>query len=103
MSGKSTVTDSGPERIRNLQPLYLIVGDQQVSPCDHDTFGRFKLWVADKLTTGNIDIYATNEVSIAHWDDQASDDFPYLLNPCECGTYLPIKIEPSPMFSSETC
>ena len=100
MSGKSTVTDSGAERIKNLQPLYLIVGDRHVSPCDHETFSRFKLWVADKLTSGKIDIYATSEVSIEHWDDRASEDFPYLLNPCECGTYLPIKIDPCPMFSS---
>ena len=100
MTAKATISDSGSERIKNLHPLYLIVGDRQVSPCDHETFGRFKLWVANKLTSGNIDIYATSEVSIEHWDDQASDVFPYLLNPCECGTYLPIEIDPCPMFSS---
>lgn len=100
MTDKYSTADSGAERIRHLQPLYLIVGDRQVSPCDHDTFGRFKLWVADKLTCSNIDIYTSGEVSIEHWDEQASDAFPHFLNPCECGTYLPIEIDPSPMFSS---
>lgn len=100
MTGKSRIAESVPGRIKNLQPLYLIVGDRQVSPCDHETFGRFKLWVADSLTSGSIEIYSASEVSIEHWNEKASDDFPYLLNPCECGTYLPIKIDPCPMFSS---
>jgi len=97
---ESTTVDTGHEQIRNRQPLYLIVGERQVSPCDHDTFGRFKLWVAVNLTSGSVETYAVGAVSIDHWDEQASDDFPHLLNPCECGTYLPIEVEPGPMLAS---
>ena len=37
---------------------------------------------------------------IVHWDDQAAAAFPHLLNPCECGTFLPIDVEPGPMLGS---
>lgn len=84
----------------NRHPLTLIVGDRQVSPCDHATFERFKLWVAQTLTPGEIDTYQCNNVTITHWDHAAGDSFPHLLNPCECGTYLPIDVDPGPMLSS---
>jgi len=88
------------ELIENTHPLYLIVGDKSVSPCDHTTFRRFQLWVVDKLTDGEIDNIREGIVSIDHWDERAGEKYPYLLNPCECGTYLPIEVDPNPMFSS---
>lgn len=81
-------------------PLTLIVGDRQVSPCDHATFDRFKLWVARTLTPGKIDTYQADNVTISHWDHMAGDSFPHLLNPCDCGTYLPMDVDPGPMLSS---
>ena len=81
-------------------PLTLIVADKQISPCDHATFDRFKLWVAQTLTPGEIDTYQTDNVTISHWDHTAGDSFPHLLNPCECGTYLPMEVDPGPMLSS---
>lgn len=86
--------------VKNEEPLYLILGDHKVSPCDHDTFSRFKLWVAKKLTGGKVERYQNEAVVIEHWDDEAQSRFPYLLNPCECGTYLPMEIEAGPMLSS---
>ena len=89
--------------IEQTQPLYLIVGEQQASPCDHETYRRFKLWVASTFGSGNIDTFEQENIIIEHWDDQAADSYPHLLNPCECGTFLPIDIqEPGPMFSSST-
>ena len=35
MTANSTSSDIDPERVTNRQPLYLIVGDRKVSPCDH--------------------------------------------------------------------
>jgi len=81
-------------------PLTLIVADKRISPCDHATFERFKLWVAQTLTPGEIDTYQADDVTISHWDHAAGDRFPHLLNPCECGTYLPMDVEPGPMLSS---
>lgn len=86
--------------IEQTQPLRLIVGAHAISPCDHETYARFKLWVARTLTEGKIDTYCAGRVSIAHWDDQAGDHYPHLLNPCECGTFLPIDVEPGPMLAS---
>lgn len=83
-----------------VRPLYLIVGERRVSPCDQGTFGRFKLWVAQKLAGGKIDRYVAPGVEIEHWDDAAAACSPHLLNPCECGTFLPIEVEPGPMLSS---
>ena len=84
----------------NARPLYLIVGEHRVSPCDRATFGRFKLWVATRLGGGKIDHYSAPGVDIEHWDSAAAACSPHLLNPCECGTYLPIEVEPGPMLSS---
>jgi len=82
------------------QPLHLIVGAHSMSPCDHETFARFKHWVVETLTEGTIDTYCAGGVSIAHWDERAGAQYPHLLNPCECGTFLPIDVEPGPMLSS---
>ena len=86
--------------VRNAHPLNLIVGDHKVSPCDHETFDRFKLWVAGSLAQREIETYSRDNVVIEHWDNQGTDLYPHLLNPCECGTYLPMEIDPTPMFSS---
>ena len=88
------------DHIRNTHPLYLIVGEHKFSPCDHETFTQFKLWVAESQAEGIIDTYCRENVLIEHWDDQAGDRYPHLLNPCECGTYLPMVVDPNPMFSS---
>ncbi|PPC86203.1 MAG: hypothetical protein CTY39_05555 [Hyphomicrobium sp.] len=82
------------------QALSIIVGSRRMSPCDHETFARFKLWVAKSVSEASIDIYCAGNVSIAHWDDRAGAHYPHLLNPCECGTFLPIEIEPGPMLAS---
>lgn len=86
--------------IKQSQPVYLIVGEQQVSPCDHETYRRFKLWVVSIFGSGAVDTYQRDNVTIEHWSDEAADSFPHLLNPCECGTFLPIAVEPGPMLSS---
>ena len=89
--------------IKQIQPLYLIVGDQQVSPCDHETYRRFKLWLVSTHGSGKIDSFEQENITIEHWDDQAAGSHPYLMNPCECGTFLPIDLQqPGPMFSSST-
>ena len=82
------------------QALYLIVGERQVSPCDHAEYSRFKLWIVNKLTGGEVETYQVDSVTIDHWDEKAGNCFPHLLNPCECGTFLPIAVEPGPMLSS---
>jgi len=97
---QSNTVDTTDPINEDRHPLTLIVGDRQVSPCDHATFDRFKLWVARTLTPGEIDTYQADNVSISHWDHTAGDSFPHLLNPCECGTYLPMEVEPGPMLSS---
>lgn len=86
--------------IKNEHALFLIVGDEKISICDHETFNRFKLWVAEKLTQGTVETCQYENVSIEHIDDVAKSAYPHLLNPCECGTYLPIEIDPCPMLSS---
>ena len=86
--------------IKQTTPVYLIVGEKQISPCDHETYRRFKLWVVKTLAHGTIDTYQEENVTIEHWDEMAADQFPHLLNPCECGTFLPIEVEPGPMMSS---
>ncbi len=95
---KTAVREAGI--VKNAQPLNLIVGHHKVSPCDHETFERFKLWVADSLAQREIETYSRDNVVIEHWDNQSGDRYSHLLNPCECGTYLPMEIEPTPMFSS---
>jgi hypothetical protein len=92
--------DDPAERLGASQPLHLIVGVDRLSPCDHDTYAQFKLWIARTLTSGTTDCYAAGCVSIAHWNDQAASEYPHLLNPCECGTFLPIDVEPGPMLGS---
>jgi len=89
---------AGP--VENDHPLYLVVGDHRASPCDHETFARFKLWVVKTLTDGKIDCYSSESVVIEHWDDVARAHFPNLLAPAEIGAYLPIDVDPSPMISS---
>ncbi len=96
-AGQSDVASVG---IAQTHPLSVIVGAHRMSPCDYDTYARFKLWVAATLTDGTIDTYRAGNVSIAHWDDSAGAQYPHLLNPCECGTFLPIEIEPGPMLAS---
>ncbi len=86
--------------IKNEHALFLIVGDEKISICDHETFNRFKLWVAEKLTQGTVETYQYKNFSIEHIDDEAKSAYPHLLNPCECGTYLPLEIDPCPMLSS---
>ena len=86
--------------IEQTQPVYLIVGEKQISPCDHETYRRFKLWVARTLGSGTIDTYEEDNITIEHWDEQSAGSYPHLLNPCECGTFLPIEVEPGPMLSS---
>ncbi len=99
---------AGPEKLKNnvqgtienTHPLYLIVGEKSVSPCDHATFTRFQRWVVEVCTDGQVDTIVEGNVSIDHWEEQTGDGYPYLLNPCECGTYMPMEVEPNPMFSS---
>ncbi len=91
-------TTSAP--IKNKHALYLIVGDEKITVCDHETFNRFKLWVADALTEGSVETYQNDNIAIEHMDDDAKSVYPHLLNPCECGTYLPIEVDPCPMLSS---
>ena len=88
------------DSIKNEHALFLIVGDEKISTCDHETFNRFKLWVAEKLTQGTVYTYQYDNVSIEQMDDVAKSAYPHLLNPCECGTYLPLEIDPCPMLSS---
>ena len=71
-----------------------------MSPCDHETFVRFKLWVVKTLTDGKIDCYSSGSVVIEHWDDTACASFPNLLAPAEIGTYLPVDVDLCPMLSS---
>ena len=82
------------------QALNIIVGERKVSPCDHAVYSRFKLWVVSQLTGGEVETYRAESVTIDHWDEKAGNCFPHLLNPCECGTFLPIAVEPGPMLSS---
>ena len=82
------------------QALNLVVGDRQVTPCDHALYNRFKSWIVINLTEGEMESYNADAVVIDHWDERAGSQFPYLLNPCECGTFLPIQMEPGPMLSS---
>ena len=86
--------------IKNEHALFLIVGNEKISICDHETFNRFKLWVAKKLTQGTVYVYQCDNISIEQMDDAARSAYPHFLNPCECGTYLPIEIDPCPMLSS---
>ena len=86
--------------IKNEHALFLIVGDEKISTCGHETFSRFKLWVAEKLTQGTVHVYRCDNISIEQMDDVARSAYPHLLNPCECGTYLPLEIDPCPMLSS---
>ncbi len=92
--------DFASDGIAQTHPLSVIVGAHRISPCDYETYARFKLWVAATLTEGTIDTYYAGNVSISHWDDSAGAQYPHLLNPCECGTFLPIEIEPGPMLAS---
>ena len=86
--------------IKQTTPVYLIVGEKQISPCDHETYRRFKLWVVRTLAHGSVDTYEEDNITIEHWDEVSADHYPHLLNPCECGTFLPIEVEPGPMMSS---
>ena len=88
------------ETIENNHPLFLIVGDKTLSPCDHAVFRKFQIWVVNALTDGELESYIEGNVRIDHWDEKAGSKYPHLLNPCECGTYLPIEVDPNPMFSS---
>lgn len=92
--------DSLSSGIAQAHPLHVIVGTHCITPCDHDTYACFKLWVARALTEGTIETYRAGHVSIAHWDDSAAAGYPHLLNPCECGTFLPVDIDPGPMLAS---
>lgn len=82
------------------RPLYLILGAARCSPCDQETYADFKLWVARTLAAGAIDCYSAGGIWIAHWGEEACGAYPNLLNPCECGTFLPIDVEPGPMLGS---
>ena len=92
--------DSATSGIPQTQPLTLIVGEHRISPCDHETYRLFKIWAAKTHADGTIDVYRAGNVSITHWDDRAADRYPHLLNPCECGAFLPIEVEPGPMLGS---
>jgi len=100
MAGPDPKSLSETDKIMSSRPLHLIVGDQKVSPCSYDTYSQFKLWLVKTQTKGEVDTYSEGDVSITHWDDQAGDQYPHLLNPCECGTFLPIDVEPGPLLSS---
>jgi len=89
-----------PTLINNERALFLIVGNEKISTCDHETFNRFKLWVADKLTKGTLATCQYNNISIEHVDDDAKSTCPHFLTPCDCGTYLPIETDPCPMLAS---
>jgi len=93
-------SETGAEKLKQSRPLHLIVGDHKISPCSYETYAQFKLWVVKTLTNGDVDTYSEGSVSITHWDEQAGDHYPNLLNPCECGTFLPIDVEPGPLLSS---
>ena len=88
------------DALKNDKPLYLIVGDEVVSPCDHQTFDDFKAWLAQVQPGGKIDRYCWGPISIVHWNEKAGEEYPCLLNPCECGTYLPMDVDSNPMVSS---
>ena len=51
--------------IENTHPLYLIVGEKSVSPCDHATFSRFQRWVVEDCTEGRVDTISEGNVAIA--------------------------------------
>ncbi|MEP6658271.1 MAG: hydrogenase maturation protease [Betaproteobacteria bacterium] len=81
--------------------LYLIVAEHQVSPCNHEVFQSFKLWVAQTLAQAGIETYRAPGVTIRHWDEKGPQSFPHLLGHCDCGTYLPLEnIDPGPMLAS---
>ena len=83
------------------RPLFLIVGDHQVSPCNHEVFQSFKLWVAQVLAQAGIETYRAPGVTIRHWDEKGRQSFPHLLGHCDCGTYLPLEdVDPGPMLAS---
>lgn len=83
------------------RPLYVIVGQRREIPCSHDTFRRFQHWVATNFTDGAVETYSAEGLRIEHLNATAREHFPHLLNPCECGTYLPLPgIEAGPMLSS---
>ena len=83
--------------------LYLIVGDHRVSPCNHEVFHAFKLWVAQVLARSAIDTYRGPGVTIRQWDEKGARMFPHLLGHCDCGTYLPMKdVDAGPMLASAT-
>ncbi|MGH6893182.1 MAG: hydrogenase maturation protease, partial [Dongiaceae bacterium] len=92
--------DMVSESERN-RPLYLIVGSCEISPCSHEVFQQFRLWVARELAQATIHTYQAPGVTIRHWDDKGREAFPHLLGHCDCGTYLPLNdIDPGPMLAS---
>ena len=81
-------------------PVRIIVGDFNKVLCDHQEFLRFKEWTIKVTSRGTLDTYKSDNVTIVHWDEEDARKLPHLLNPCECGTFLPLDIEPGPMLSS---
>ena len=81
-------------------PVRLIVGDVSKVLCDHQEFLSFKEWSIKVTSSAALDTYKVDNVTIVHWDEEGARDLPHLLNPCECGTFLPLDVEPGPMLSS---
>ena len=80
--------------IAQIHPLSVIVGAHRISPCDYETYARFKLWVAATLTDGTIDTYRAGDVSIAHWDDSAGAHYPHLSTPANAAHFCRSKSSP---------
>ena len=81
-------------------PVWIIVGDVNKVLCDHQQFQSFKEWMVKVTSNAALDTYKSDNVKIVHWDEEGASELPHLLNPCECGTFLPLEVEPGPMLSS---
>ena len=101
LGSSGVVTQDLVSQSERDRQLYLIVGDHQVSPCNHEVFQSFKLWVAQTLAQAGIETYRAPGVTIRHWDEKGRQSFPHLLGHCDCGTYLPLEdVDPGPMLAS---
>ena len=80
--------------------VWIIVGDVNKVLCDHHEFRHFKEWMVKVTSNAALDTYTSDNVKIVHWDEEGARKLPHLLNPCECGTFLPLEVEPGPMLSS---
>jgi len=83
------------------KPLKLIVGEYCLAVGNYSTYEKFRAWVVNEFTPMADDAYCEPGAVGQVFEDAAHATFPHLLDPCECGIYLPLAdIEPGPMLAS---